>query len=231
MTAMSCNWSILLVLLLFIIHTGSSISDSLAAADCKCNDANALNAQTCDTFFRTFEAALLNNGSNLYKLRKRFLASPPELVNVTYFLEYSSDDSCSELSNGASSSACRMERRQHCLAEACDGSSTYLNRTTGTVPLQYGWTRIGVYTFFHPALLNLLQIQLPFAVMRLHAYVSDTPFLWNGHNQLPSINLHLSVSTDNLMCIPSDSQVDGVMKSLTSLVKSPISRYSHIKLN
>ena len=214
---MSCNWSSLLVLLLFIIHTGRSISNS--STDCNCNDANALNAQTCDTLFRTFEAALLNNGSNLYKLRKRFLTSPPELVNVTYFLEFnSSGDSCGELSNGGAGSACLMER-PFCLMGAC-GSSTYLNRTTGIVPLQYGWTRIGVYTLIHPALLNLLQIQLPFAIMRLH--INDTSFLWNGQNELPSINLHLFISINDLMCIPSDNQLDGVMKSLTSLVKSNI---------
>ena len=210
---MSCNWSILLVLLLFIIHTGSSISNS--STDCNCNDPNALNAQTCDTLFKTFEDALLNNGSNLYKLRKLFLTSPPELVHVTYFLEFnSSGDSCGELSNGGTGSACLMEQ-PFCLMGAC-GNSTYFNRTTGTVPLQYGWTRIGVYTLIHPALLNLLQIQLPFAIMRLH--VNDTSFLWNGQNELPSINLHLSISTND-MCIPSDSQMDGVMKSLTSLVK------------
>ena len=212
---MSCNWSILLVnLLLFIIHTGRSISNS--SADCNCNDPNALNAQTCDTLFRTFEDALLNNGSNLYKLRKRFLTNPPELVNVTYFLEFStSGDSCGKLSNGGAGSACLVER-PFCLMGAC-GSSTYFNHTTGIVPLQYGWTRIGVFTLIHPALLNLLQIQLPFAIMRLH--VNDTPFLWNGQNELPNINLHLSISTDNLTCIPSNSQVDGAMKSLTSLVK------------
>ena len=205
---MLCNLNGPLVLLLCCI--------SNSAADCACIDFNVLNEQTCDTLLRTFETALLNNGSNLYKLRKLFLTSPPELVNVTYYLEFmnSSGDSCGELSNGVAGSACLMER-PFCLT-AC-GSSTYLNSTTGTVTLQYGWTRIGVYTLIHPALLNLLQIQLPFAIMRLH--INDTPFLWNGQNELPSINLHLSIPTNDLTCIPSDTQVDGIMKSLTSLVK------------
>ena len=180
------------------------------------SDPNVLNAETCEMLFRIFETALLNNASNLYKLREMFFTNPPELVNVTYYMEFnSSDDSCSRVPDGESS-ACLMERPM-CSMEACDSANqTYLNTTDGTLSRRYGWTSIGIYTLIHPALLNMLQIQLPFAIMRLHK--NDATFLWNGQNQLPSINLYLFIPTDGLTCTPSISQVDGVMKSLTSLV-------------
>ena len=188
------------------------IAVSSSKAQCSCDDPNVPNAQTCHTLFRTLESSLLNNGSNVYKLRKLLSLSPelPELVNVTYYLEFNSTDSCNTSDDFGGLAIC-----------TCNTLSTaFINQTyldiRETIARRYGWTSIGVYTLIHPALLNLLQIQLPFAVMRLH--VNKFPFLWNGRNQLPSISLHLSIPTDGLMCIPSDSQVDGVMKSLTSLV-------------
>ena len=191
--------------LLLIATSGSS------EAQCSCDDPNAPNAQTCHTLFRTLESSLLNNGSNVYKLRKLLSLSPelPELVNVTYYLEFISTDSFNTSDDFGGLPICT------CNTLSITFNQTYLN-IGETIAHRYGWTSIGIYTLIHPALLNLLQIQLPFAVMRLH--VNKFPFLWNGRNQLPSISLHLSIPTDGLMCIPSDSQVDGVMKSLTSLV-------------
>ena len=54
-----------------------------------CEDPDTVNAEICETLFRQFEDSLLNNGSNLYKLRKLLYPStmaPPELVNITYYL-------------------------------------------------------------------------------------------------------------------------------------------------
>lgn len=196
------NWGIVLVLLYCI----GSNSTSNAECPATCDDANALNAQFCEDFFRLAETALLSNGSNLYKLRKMFLnRAPPELVNVTYYVQLSNNGS------GGESFDCSP-----CTDECTDQGLTLLN-TTGTVTLRYGWTSIGIYTLIYPALLNQLQIQLPLGLMRIDV-AGAFPFLWNGYNQLPSINLHLSLSTDNLSCLLSNSQVDGVMKTLTSLV-------------
>ena len=197
------NWSLVLVLLYYIGSNSSSNAECTAT----CDDANALNAQFCEDFFRLAETALLNNGSNLYKLRKMFLnRAPPELVNVTYYVHLSNNGS------GGGSFDCSP------CPDEC--TNQRLLNTTGTVTLRYGWTSIGIYTLIYPALLNQLQIQLPLALMRLDAVrVADAiPFLWNGYNQLPSINLHLSILTDQLNCLLPNSQVDGVMKTLTSLV-------------
>ena len=194
------NWSLVLVLL----HCIGSSSSSNAECTATCDDANALNAQFCEDFFRLAETALLSNGSNLYKLRKMFLnKTPPELVNVTYYVQLSNNGS------GSGSFDCSP------CQDGCTDQG--LLNTTDTVTLRYGWTSIGIYTLIYPALLNQLQIQLPLAVMRL-VFPGAFPFLWNGYNRLPSINLHLSILTDDLNCLLSNSQVDGVMKTLTSLV-------------
>ena len=76
---------------------------------------------------------------------------------------------------------------------------TFLNTNAELVTLRYGWTIAAIYTFIHPALLNQLQIQLPFALMRL-TFPDKVPFLWNDYNQLPSTSVHLTISTDNLNC-------------------------------
>ena len=42
----------------------------------------------CENLFKTFENALLSNGSNLYKLKKLFHTDPPELARISYYLEF-----------------------------------------------------------------------------------------------------------------------------------------------
>ena len=208
---MGRNWGLVLVLLYCIGRSSTSNAECPAT----CDDANALNAQFCEDFFRLAETALLSNGSNLYKLRKMFLnRAPPELVNVTYYVQLSN--------NGSASFDCSP-----CTDECTE---QWLLNTTGTVTLRYGWTSIGIYTLIYPALLNQLQIQLPLVLMRIDV-AGAFPFLWNGYNQLPSINLHLSIPTENLSCLPSNSQVDGVMKTLTSLVCPITFRKTAVAIN
>ena len=191
------------------------------AIDSSCDSsADTGNALMCESLFKTFENALLSNGSNLYKLKKLFHTNPPELASIIYYLELESNwlnnSDIDDFEGSGTSGALPL-----C---SCAGSSIF-NRTmymyddNATIRLRYGWTTIGVYSAvgIHPALLNQLQIQLPFTIMRL--IVTDgSPFLWDGHNQLPSTNLHLFIPTNNLSCIPCNSQLDGVMKTLTSLV-------------
>ena len=195
-------------------------TNSCFAIDSTCDSsADTGNALTCESLFKTFENALLSNGSNLYKLKKLFHVNPPELASISYYLELDSNWSNNSYIDDFEGSGTSGELPL-C---SCAGSSI-LNQSiymydNATIILRYGWTTIGVYTFIHPALLNQLQIQLPFTIMR-EVIIDEIPFLWNGHNQLPSTNLHLFISTNNLSCIPCNSQLDGVMKTITSLVSS-----------
>ena len=54
--------------------------------------------------------------------------------------------------------------------------------------------------------------------MRFVSADSETPFLWNGHVSLPSVEVVLDIDTDNLTCLPDTQQVDEIMKMITSLV-------------
>ena len=70
-----------------------------------------------------------------------------------------------------------------------------------------------------------MQMQLPFAVMRL-CYVTmkhDNPeantFLWDGSYDLPTLHLNLHVDQSNLSCIPSSNTFESVLMDLTSMVR------------
>ena len=196
-----------------LLYTNSCCAiDSASTCDSSADTGNAL---MCESLFKTFENALLSNGSNLYKLKKLFHANPPELASISYYLELDSN----WLNNSNFEGSGTSGELPLC---SCEGSSIF-NQTiymydNATIRLRYGWTTIGVYTFIHPALLNQLQIQLPFIIMKIAT--DRFPFLWDGHNQLPNTNLHLFIPTNKLSCIPCNSQLDGVMKTLTSLVSS-----------
>ena len=201
------------IVLIVAVVIGNGHCSQLDDRNCGCDRPDIANAQTCERLFRTFEHALLSNGGNLFKLRKLFYPStktPPQLANITYHLQFTT-------ANGGSTelpdSSGELPR---CLCLGAATNRTLLN-TSGIVTLRYGWTTIGIYTFIHPVLLSQLQVQLPFAVMRLASH-HNAPFLWNGHNQLPSASIHLTVSNENLTCHPGDSEVDGALRTLTSYV-------------
>ena len=168
------------------------------------------NSEACESLFRAFENALLANGSNLYNLRRLFYppsSQSPDLANITYYVKFSST---------ASGGTTDLPYKE------CDESdASYLD--TG---VRYGWTTIGIYTFIHPALLNQLQVQLPFAIMKItmknNAFIE--PFLWDGYSNLPSADIHLNILSDNFTCPPPLSQVDEVFKTLTSLVRNHFQR-------
>ena len=219
--AVKLTWSCVVVLIF--------CATTVRSTDCTC-DVSA-DVEICETLFRLLENALLHNGSNLFKLRNLLHTDPPELVNVTYHLEFRNTSSIEceadqdESGEESGSSSCYYQlpnaakKLPNCSC-AQNSSGQPFDIRTKTVTLRYGWTTIGVYTLIHPAALNLLQIQLPFFIMTNFGVTGKFPLLWNGRNQLPSINLYLSIPTDDFACIPANTQVDGVMKSLTSLVRN-----------
>ena len=167
----------------------------------------------------------------MYKLRKLFypsIVSTPKLANITYHLVITNaNDVPAPLRNYRAPLVTLWKKLpdtsddlfvQSDTSElsTCSCNRKILN-TSEIFSLRYGWTTIGIYTVIHPALLNQLQVQLPFAIMRL--FTPDyVPFLWNGHRQLPSASIRLNISTDNLTCLPGDSEVDGALMMLTSYV-------------
>ena len=208
-----CIWCA--VFLLFCTNACSCFYIDDSTCD---SPADTRSALTCESLFKIFENALLSNGLNLYKLKKLFYTNPPELANISYYLEFKNNNF---VFNNSVADFGTSDELPLC---SCAGASI-LNQTinyminNATIRLRYGWTTIDVYNFIHPALLNQLQIQLPFIIMKI-ATNGSFPFLWDGHNQLPSTNLHLFIPTNSLSCIPCYSQLDGVMKTLTSLVSS-----------
>ena len=192
-------YSALLVLLVCTAHACS-------AEDCGCNNPVPANARTCQILMRNFEKALTSNEANLYTLRTIFFppgAERPELVNVTYRLQFAS--SATNLPNCSCGAATNTTNRRVFIEPG------------RTLTVRYGWTIVGLYTLIHPALLNQLQFPLPFSIMRL-VTADNVPFLWNGYHALPSAEVELNIDTGNLTCLPDTQQVDETMKTITSLV-------------
>ena len=209
------------IIVFVAVILGNGHCSQLDDRNCGCDDPYIVNAQACERLFRTFEIALLSDGGNLFKLRKLFfpsISTPPELVNITYHLQFTTGN------GGSAELPDSSGELPNCL---CPGASNQtLFNTSRNVTLRYGWTNIGIYTFIHPVLLGLLQVQLPFAIMRLASH-HNVPFLWNGHNQLPSASIHLTVSKENLTCLPVQSEVDGALKTLTSHVSQYFTGHVH----
>ena len=157
--------------------------------------------------------AVCSYGSNLYNLRRLFYpptsGTRPVLANITYYMQ---------LSPATAEESAKFTSSDNQMCE-CQEQKPKATKPISTGVFRYGWTTVGIYTFIHPALLNQLQVQLPFTVMKL-ATPQRVPFLWDGYNQLPSADIHLNVSTDNLMCLPDLSEMDNTMKTLTSLVRA-----------
>ena len=177
-----------------------------SAGGCGCNNPDPANAPTCQIIKNNFEEALTTNEANLYSLRTIFFPSSaqrPELVNVTYRLQFTSPVTDADLPN--CSCATNTTKREFI-------------EPGQTLTVRYGWTIIGLYTLIHPALLNQIQFPLPFSIMRFVSADSETPFLWNGHVSLPSVEVVLNIDTDNLTCLPDTQQVDEILKIITSLV-------------
>lgn len=175
-----------------------------SSEDGTCDD--SISARNCEQLFKVFEQSLLSDGGNVYKIRNLLfppIGNIPELAEITFQL------------NSIEIKISNRSLSDDELMHPCTENDTvfFTNATT----MRYGWTTIGLYTYIHPALLNQLQPQLPFALMRLVAPI-DVPFLWDGCNQLPSVTIDLSVPLNNLTCAPSLPEVNEALKILTAHV-------------
>ena len=88
--------------------------------------------------------------------------------------------------------------------------------------ITYGWASSGVYAAVHPTVLNMMQIQLIYALLRaIHRMLQESrpevdAFLWDGSQYL--LTLHLNMQFNNLSCIPSEAQFQSVLMDFNTMV-------------
>ena len=182
-------------------------------------------ADACYKLDEQLQYALLQDKGNLHRLRKAFFYAPnarPVLLRVIYNVTYAEDATL---------------RAAYCTNDTNSGNELSINDTISTL----GWTSTGVFTVFHPLIINFMQIQLPFVLMTVlyHIFNAINPegsgpeaatFLWNGGYDLPTLRLNLHFT--NLTCIPSEDLFSSVLNDFNSLVsitkKNEPSSLAHI---
>jgi hypothetical protein len=184
----------------------------LTASCLVCDDPVEITTGTCAKILKNLEKALLQDGGNLFRLRRAFFHSPianPVLLKVVYNITYAENITAVFAGNGLRIQPCSI------LAE---NSSMELQQQNITL----GWTSTGVYTVFHPTVLNMMQTQLPFTILRTAHKVmhqqspkADT-FLWDGSYDLPTLNLNMHITS--LPCIPSQDLFESVLMDLNAMV-------------
>lgn len=196
--------------ILLIVATSSSL---FAKRSClACNDPNDLSSGTCAQLSKDLERALVQDEGNLFRLRSMFRQSPtaaPVLLKVLYNVTFAEDFI----------DAAAVEEVPNCYSPTLN-SSMDLTQTNITL----GWTSSGVYVVFHPTLLSMMQIQSPFALLRIFHLTLDQrspeadSFLWDGSYALPTIQLNLYITT--LSCVPSYDLFESLLIEMNTLVRS-----------
>ena len=166
----------------------------------------------CGRVSKDLETALVNDDGNLFRIRRAFFHSPtasPVLIKVVYNVTYAENVTL----------AISSEKISPCFSQHLNQSTIGLNQTSITL----GWTSSGVYTIFHPAVLSVMQVQSPFALLRvIHLTLPDQrspeadTFLWDGSYNLPTLYLNLHVTS--LTCLPSQEVFMSVLKDLNAMV-------------
>ena len=203
-------------LLIAIVFEAVAISEQTG---CKLDGSHT--AKSCAQLYRALESALISNEDNIFALRKMFFSSPVAsvvLLKVNYMVDFFTNmtrpKSVFPLKGNYTSEFIHniTESDFPCIIVYIGDNSTHsLNNSmcTSTFTEQYRrnmmWTSSGVYTLLDPLLINLLQLQLPFFLLRLFRGISDNnpevaAFLWDGSYELPSVTLHLR----NLSHLPTD---------------------------
>ena len=185
--------------------------------DCaiECDDSDEVLADVCYKIYEQIEDALLADKGNDYRLQKAFFYAPyanPVLMKVVYNVSYSENVTGDAMPPS------------YCVSNTtADTDELMLNQTR----IILGWTSSGVYTLLHPLTINFMQMQLPFAMMRIMFIIfrisnpnNNGPeaeaLLWDGGYDLPTlyINLHFTY----LPCIPSEQLFHSVLSDFNQLV-------------
>ena len=102
----------------------------------------------CYDLYKALETALVDEKGNLYRLRRAFLYSSVVFLEVNYDITYALSENVTY---------------EHCES----GNSTSVVNITNAQEFNFGWTSSGVYKVLHPAFVSLMQLQLPFSILRL----------------------------------------------------------------
>ena len=184
------------------------ISIIVSCAQSQCNISEPY--QECAALYKIFQNTLFNSTSNdnLFLLQSIFYPSTritPVLVKVAYKLNMNSFESLQ-------STACPSSKSSVCFR---DESYTF------------GWTSREIYRIFHPAIINQLRFQLPFWLLQIsesiHFLTDDydlEALLWDGAQNLPSVNLTLDVDLTNynFACHPTVQQIEEALGELNQWV-------------
>ena len=193
----------------------ASATSIISGSSLNCDDPEELTTGICGQLSKDLERALVSDEGNLFRVRRAFFHSPtasPVLLKVVYNITYAESLIL----------AITSEEVSPCLA-----SSQHLNQSTiglNQTSITMGWTSSGVYTTFHPAVLSLMQVQSPFAFLRImHQTLPDQrspeaeTFLWDGSYDLPTVHLNLHITS--LTCLPSQEMFILVLKDLNTMVR------------
>ena len=178
-----------------------------------CDDPVEITTGTCAKILKNLEKALLQDEGNLFRLRRAFFHSPtadPVLLKVVYNITYAKNITAAFAGN----------KIQPCSTESAENSTIELQQQNITL----GWTSTGVYTVFHPTVLNMMQTQTPFTILRIAHKImhqqspkADT-FLWDGTYDLPKLNLNKHIAS--LPCIPSQDLFESVLMDANAMVSA-----------
>ena len=197
--------------MLWYIFTVGMVFSIIPAANCLiCDGPSEVTTILCNDILNDIERALLADESNLFRMRRAFFHSPtasPVLIKVVYNLTFSNNLTIAADKNEIS----------HCSSSQVNSTIDFRQQN-----ITYGWTSSGVYTAFHPIVLNMMQAHTPFAVLRIIHKTLDQrgpeadTFLWDGSYDLPS--LHLNTHFTSISCAPSKDLFHSVLKDFNTLV-------------
>jgi hypothetical protein len=186
----------------------------LPGGSLNCDDADDLTTGTCGQLSKDLQRALVNDEGNLFRIRRAFFHSPTAslvLLKVVYNVTYGENFTLEEIHVPA------------CSNQPHDLNSTQIPIGLNQTSITLGWTSSGVYTIFHPAVLSVMQVQSPFALLRImHRTLPDQmspeadTFLWDGSYNLPTVHLNLHITS--LTCLPSQEVFISVLKDLNTMV-------------
>lgn len=177
-----------------------------------CNDPNDLTSGTCAQLSKDLERALVRDEGNLFRLKRIFRHSPtaaPVLLKVLYNVTFAENFT----------EAVAVEEVPNCYSSTLNSS---IELTQKTITL--GWTSTGVYVVFHPTVLFMMQVQSPFALLRIfHLTLNQRSpeadsFLWDGSYDLPTVHMNLHITS--MLCVPSDDLFESLLNEMNTLVRT-----------
>lgn len=175
-----------------------------------CEDSDEKSVHACVQLSRDLEKALLQDDQNQFRIRRIFFHSPTAslvLLKVVFNITFEENVTM----------AAAVEEIPPCFSQILNSTIELKHKN-----ITLGWASSGVYTTFHPAVLSVMQVQTPFAFLRIvHLILNKRSpeadsFLWDGSYNLPTLHLNLHITS--LSCIPSQDLLESVLIDFNTLV-------------